>query len=232
MIDPKQNESNFSETQLSNMENSLKAQSEQRVMDIPKIDVNKPFRLGIMLNESNNEDVLFYNNEFREINRLYGHKINLIFIGYKKENDNVDLLNGVNFFYLPPTSIVHYFKQLKALELDLMFIPLINEPNTKMELYNRTSEDTKKWQEASLFKIPILVSDIYPYNSGLIKPDWDGFIYPNRSEFMTFFMDLFENKFASIKAAGHYAHERAKQLYYSKDAGEQLMRVFTMAGAE
>ncbi len=222
----------YTDIQRANLEavEIARMEQHQNAIDMKPIDVNRPFRLGIMVNEANYEDILYYNAQFREINRLFGYKINLIFIGYKPENDKMNALEGVDFDYVPPTSIVHYFKQLKALDIDLMFIPLINEPNSQMLLYNSTSDDTKKWQEAALYKIPLLVCDIYPYNAGLIKLDWDGFIYQDRNEFMKFFVDLFENKFSSIKAAGHYAHERARQFYYSKETGELLMKVFIMDG--
>src|SRR4051812_40417306 len=96
---------------------------------------NRPFRICIIVNASNLEDIEYYNEQFRTINKLYPTKVNLIFFGYRPEDDTNNALKGVTFEYVKPVSIIHYFKQLKALDFDLLFIPLIQN------VYNATSEN-------------------------------------------------------------------------------------------
>src|SRR5258708_7714813 len=128
---------------------------------------NKPFCIGIKVTETNAEDIAYYNEQFKEINRLYEDKVKLLFFGYRPENDKTNMLDGVVFEYVKPVSKIHYFKQLKACEIDLLFVPLIN--NT----YNITSEDHDKFMEAGLMEIPIITIEIYPY-SQLIASSKEG----------------------------------------------------------
>lgn len=148
----------------------------------------------------NDEDILYYNEQLKEINKIYREKIRIVVLGYKKENDRINMLDGVIYEYVKPVSIIHYFKQLSSMEINLLFIPLINNQ------YNATSENYNKYMEAGTFKIPIIAPDINPYNK-VIKNEVNGFIFGNREEFIPFLHDLLRNKFPLIKTCGINAQE-------------------------
>lgn len=159
----------------------------------------RPFRIGIIVNGYNDEDILYYNEQFKEINRKYKDKVRLVFIGYKPEADRLGMLKGVIFEYVKPVSIVHYFKQLNFMKIDLLFIPLINNK------FNATSENYNKYLEAGIFKIPVIAPDIYPYHK-IIKSGKNGFIYGNREQFIPYLQDLLMTKLKTIKPCGEEAY--------------------------
>ncbi len=168
----------------------------------PKEKENKPFCIGIIVTEFNAEDILFYNEQFKEINRLYKDQVKLLFLGYKPEADKHNMLADVEYEYVKPMSIIHYFKQLKASDIDLLFIPFIN--NT----YNITSEDHNKYMEAGLNGIPVIVAEVYPY-SNVIGNDFNGFLYKNPEDFIPSLKDLLANKLPNgiVKLCGTRAYE-------------------------
>jgi glycosyltransferase involved in cell wall biosynthesis len=108
---------------------------------------------------------------------VYGQAVTIIVFGYDGREDMPELFEGVNYEFVSSVSIVHYFKQLKSLNLDVLFIPLINN------LYNATSENYNKYLEASVFKIPVIVTDIHPYNT-IIQHNHNGFIYKEKEDLM------------------------------------------------
>ncbi len=169
----------------------------------------RPFRIGIIVNLSNLEDIAYYNEQFREINKLFPTKINLLFMGYKPEDDKDNALEGVNFDFVKPVSIIHYFKQLKSLKIDLLFVPLIQN------IYNATSENYNKYLEAGLYGIPVLAPDIYPYNK-VIRNEQNGFIFQSRETFIPYLKNLLGKQFPLIKHCGTMAHkEITEELNYS-----------------
>jgi hypothetical protein len=120
--------------------------------------------------------------------------------GYKNETDKLDMLNGVIFEYVKPVSTVHYFKQFSSMQIDLLFIPLINDA------HNATSEDYPLYLEASAFKIPIIVPDIYPYNK-LITDELNGFIFGQRENFIPYLRELLNEKLSMLRPCGLKAQE-------------------------
>lgn len=184
---------------------------------------NKPkraFRIGIVANGLNDEDILYYNEQLKEINKLYREKIRIVVLGYKRENDRLNMLEGVIFEYVKPVSVVHYFKQLASMQIDLLFIPLINN------LHNATSEDYEKYLEAGVLKIPIIAPDIYPYNK-LIQNENNGFIFGNRDSFIKYLQDLLHNKLSMIRPCALRAHDDVvKNFNYSVDNINVLSSAF------
>lgn len=148
----------------------------------------------------NDEDILYYNEQLRSINKMYRDKIRIVVMGYKNDKDRLNMMKGVIFEYVKPVSIVHYFKQLAAMQIDLLFVPLINN------LYNATSENYNKYLEAGVFKIPLITPDIYPYNQ-LITNEHNGFIFGKRENFIPYLIDLLANKPDFIKSCGERARE-------------------------
>lgn len=156
----------------------------------------------------NGEDIEYYNEEFRKINELYGDKIKLIFYGYKKEEDKLNVFEGVSYDYCKPVTIIHHFKQIEDLDLDMLFIPLINDIKThpKATKYNITSENYNKFLEVGMFKIPVLTVNMPPYNI-LLKDEINSFIYPSKEKFMEYFNNLIEKKMGIIKICGNHLYE-------------------------
>jgi hypothetical protein len=167
-----------------------------------KKNVNKPFCIGIIVTEFNAEDILYYNEQFKELNRLYKDQVKLLFFGYRPESDKNNMLRDIDYEYVKPVSTIHYFKQLKACEIDLLFIPLIN--NT----YNTTSEDHDKYMESALYEIPVITVEMYPYDR-IIGNDFNGFLYKDRESFIPYMKDLLFKKLAdgSVKLCGKRALE-------------------------
>lgn len=178
---------------------------------------NKPFRIGIIVNATNAEDIEFYLDDFKRISQTYPTKVSLVFFGYKPDSG---LLNGITCEYVPAVSIIHYYKQLHSMKIDLLFIPLIN--NT----YNATSEDYNKYLEAAILKIPVITVDIYPYNS-LIVNELNGFIYEKKEVFFTFLQKLLSDNFALIKLAGEHAFTDVTTHYnFSPENARVLSNIF------
>ncbi len=177
---------------------------------------SKPFCIGVKVTETNAEDIAYYNEQFREINRLYKDQVKLLFLGYRPENDKDNMLDGVIYEYVKPVSIIHYFKQLKACEVDILFIPLINST------YNITSEDYYKYTEAGIMEIPVLTVEIYPYNKIIAsdkQSDFNGFLYESRDTFIPYLKELLADKVKDgiVKLCGKRAHESVmKSFNYSR----------------
>lgn len=144
---------------------------------VPKELPNK-IRLGIICSPSNKKDIAHYNAEFQKINEIYGDNVTLIFIGYDLDDDKENILQGVNYEYVKEVSIIHYFKQLQSIELDLAFVPL------ERNLFNATSENINKYLECGIFSIPIISEDIFPY-SQLITNTRNGFLYKGKENFIS-----------------------------------------------
>lgn len=186
--------------------------------------------MGIIVNETNAEDILYYNEEFKKINEIFGDKVKLIFYGYKKDEDKLNILDGVTYDYIKPVSIIHYFKQLKALELDLLFIPLISDIKAFpiQTKYNVTSENYNKFLEVGIFKVPILTVNTYPYNL-LLKDNMNAFIYPSKEVFIEYFKDLIEKKQAIIKLCGSHVYDLVtKDFNFSVENIKLLSSVFSI----
>jgi hypothetical protein len=163
----------------------------------------EPLRVGIIRNDANKDDILEYRDDLIRINKELKGKVTLVLYGYTLEDVEENWLEGVEFEFVKPTSIIYYFKQLKALKLDVLFIPLIRNN------YNATSENYNKYLEASLFNIPILTLSIYPYNT-LISDKRNGFIYKEKNEFFPYIEHLYIQR-ALVQTIGLEAHNSVKE---------------------
>ncbi len=168
-------------------------------------DPNAPFRIGIICNGSNWEDIASYNAQFRQINQLSKGNVTLVFMGYRPEDDKDNALSGVAFEAGATVSIIHWFKQLIANKIDLLFIPLINSK------YNTTSEDLKKYFEAALVKIPVMVLNIFPYN--VISNQITGFTYEEPNQMIDYLVNLLTENLPLIQHCGTAAHIEVVQRY-------------------
>lgn len=138
------------------------------------------FRVGIIASGYTWQDLNSYKEQFKEAKDKFGDNITFVMIGF----DGVDLntkkscfTSDFTFEYVKPCSIIHYYKQLKDLNLDLVFIPLIKNQ------FNETSENYNKLLECSLFSIPVMVLDTFPYN--LIITDMEnGILIKGKKDFV------------------------------------------------
>lgn len=158
-----------------------------------------PLRVGIICTETNVEDLIDYKEEFISINKKLGKKVELVFIGYSVNDNQENLLDGISFEYVKPMSIVHYFKQLSSLDLDVVFIPLLKTQ------HNVTSEDYNKFLEAGLFKIPIISVGIYPYQK-IISDKINGFLYQEKHELVPLLDHLYIQR-KLVEQVGRNAYE-------------------------
>lgn len=190
-------------------------------MEDPK-KANRAFRIGIIVNSCNYEDIKYYNEQFRKINKMYKDKITLVFFGYRPEDDVINALDGVNFEYVKPVSIVHYFKQLNSLTIDLLFIPLIKN------IFNITSENYNKYLEASVLRIPVITPDIYPYNK-IIKDKINGFLFTDREQFVPYLKDLLATQLGLIRLCANHANKDVVEKFnYSQGNMQIISNLFEM----
>jgi len=179
----------------------------------------KPLRVGIICSETNREDLLYYKEELIAVNKKLEGNVRLVIFGYDGIDEDDDWLNGVDFEFVKPVSIIHYFKQLSALNLDVLFIPLIRS------IFNATSENYNKYLEAALFNIPIVTVNIYPYNT-LIIDKRNGFIFKEKYEIVPLFEHLYIQR-DLVKAVGKLANEIVTtEFNYSKENSKFLMDIF------
>jgi hypothetical protein len=182
-----QSEQTQSEQTQSEQTQSEQTQSEQTSEQPDSIEnLPKKLRVGIICSKSSYGDIKSYNQEFQQINDKYGDDITLIFLGYDYDEDESKILDGVNFEYTKQVSIIHYFKQLQGLNLDLVFIPL------RKSIFNITSEGINKYLECGVLKIPIMVDDMFPYNQ-LIVNERNGFLYGGKQNFLIEFDKIVRN---------------------------------------
>ena len=171
-----------------------------------------PWVIGVICNGYNLDDIRYYDNEFRLIDKLFKENVKVIFIGA----DGETLPSGTE--YTKPVSVNHYFKHIHALKVDLLFIPL--QPTE----YNITSENHNKFTEAAMFGIPVMVLNQYPYND-VIKDKRNGFLYESRETFITELKELLVEHLPHIKVCGSNAYETTTfRLSYND---ENILQILT-----
>jgi len=195
------------------------AQNQQK--NQPSKEVKPPFKIGVIVNETNLEDIAYYNEQFKIINKAYKDRVELIFIGYKKELDFDDVLKGVKYKYVKPVSIIHYPKQLKSIGINLLFIPLIND------ISRATSENLYKMFEAAIFNIPIISVNIAPYNT-IVGDKQNGFLYESRETFFPYLKDLLSKNFGLIRLCGQHANTTMNHYNYSPENANFISSLFSV----
>ena len=144
------------------------------VLPDPTEKLEKTFAIGIICNGENNTDLMAYNPQLKKLNELYGSQVRLILIGYDKDGDTKNSMNGVVYEYVKPVSIIHYFKQIEALNLDFVLILASRSE------FNIRSENISRFLEAGIFGIPCIAPNQYPYQQ-TIATYQNGYLYPNDS---------------------------------------------------
>ncbi len=176
---------------------------------------NLTVRIGIVVNTANLEDIAYYNEQLQSINKMYANSVFIVILGYKPEDDKNNTLDGVEFEYYKPVSIIHYYKYIKDINIDLLFVPLIQN------IYNATSESYKKYLEAGINSIPVIAPNMYPYNR-VIRDKENGFLFGEpedcgREHFIPYLKNLLQNEFALIKHCGIQAKVDSSRFDFNKN---------------
>ena len=166
------------------------------------LEEQKPLRVGIIATNYTWEDLTSYKEQFNKVQKELGDKVKFFVFGF----DGIDYQTGKSCFpegfvfeHIKPSTIVHYFKQLRNLQLDLLFIPL------RKNTFNETSENYNKFLEAGLFNVPTMVYDIFPYNQ-IIKNGDNGVLLSKKDDFIERLKFFTENK-NELKRMGKSVNE-------------------------
>lgn len=182
-----------------------------------KIKKNGKFRLGIVATNVYFEDIMAFNPVFREINKKFKNKVQLVFYGFDGKHKGKNALDGVDFEFHKPTSIIQYFKELNSLNLDLLLIPI------KASDYNQSSENYNKWLEASLLGIPVLTNgNVYPY-SRLIQNEKNGLVYKEKKDIIKILSNVIGNKNKLIGISDN-ANKDVKENFSFSDPNIETLR--------
>jgi hypothetical protein len=131
-------------------------------------------RIGIVCSEHFHSDLMAYKNEMAKLS--VDNNVTWVLFGYDGIKDGKKFYTSeTKIEYVKPCSIVHYFKQLKALHLDAMFIPL-----RRIE-YNERTEGYNRLMEAWLLNIPVITPNIFPYNE-IIVNERTGFFFDKKKQ--------------------------------------------------
>lgn len=170
----------------------------------------KPFVIGILCNGFNYTDIKAYNSQFKQINKEFKKSVTLMFIGYSAEHDTVNSLEGVIFKFTKSVSIAHFYKHTKALNINLLFIPLVRNR------YNEMSENYNKWLEATMLGIPVITLNMFPYGRAITN-NFTGLLFNTENDFFDRFKEVFVNDIAVLEYVAKNAQNVA-DMHFSYSA--------------
>jgi glycosyltransferase involved in cell wall biosynthesis len=162
---------------------------ERNIKPLP-LEEQKPVRVGIIATNYTWEDINSYKEQLQKVQEELGDNVKFFVFGF----DGIDYQtkkscfpDNFKFEHIKPSTIVHYFKQLRNLQLDVLFVPL------RKISFNETSENYNKFLEAGLFKIPIMVYDQFPYNQ-VVKNGDNGILLSKKDDLIERLKFFSENK--------------------------------------
>jgi glycosyltransferase involved in cell wall biosynthesis len=159
-------------------------------------------RVGIVATNYTWEDLTSYKEQFNKIQQELGDKVKFFLFGFDGIDYNTKkscFPEKFEFEHIKPSTIVHYYKQLRNLQLDALFIPL------RKNNFNETSENYNKFLEAGLFEVPTIVYDIFPYNQ-IIKNGDNGVLISKKDDLIERLKFFSENR-AELKRMGVNANK-------------------------
>ena len=154
------------------------------------LEEQNSLRVGIIATNYTWEDLASYKEQFSKIQKELGDKVKFFvygFDGINHETNKSCFPEGFKFEHIKPSTIVHYYKQIRKLQLDVLFIPL------RKNTFNETSENYNKFLEAGLFNVPTMVYDIFPYNQ-IIKNGDNGVLLSKKDDLIERLKFFSENK--------------------------------------
>lgn len=165
------------------------------------LEEQSKIRVGIIATNYTWEDINAYKEQLSKVQEELGEKVQFFVYGF----DGIDYHTGkscfpenFNFIHVKPSTIVHYYKQLKNLRLDVLFIPL------RKNNFNETSENYNKFLEAGLFNVPTMVYDIFPYNQ-IIKNGDNGILLSKKADLVER-LKFFSEKKSELSRMGNNAY--------------------------
>jgi hypothetical protein len=178
----------------------------------------KMFRLGIIASDFYFADLIHFRKILKELNLKFKGRLEIVEMGLH-EVQAKKLLGSFDFEYHPPVSNIHYFKKLKELQLDLLFVPL------RKNEYNETSENYNKFIEASMFKIPLVAPDMHPYNL-FITNNSNGFLLKQDEDLINLIDAVIDDK-EFLEDVGEKAYDYCRNnLSYTEDSVDVLYDLF------
>jgi hypothetical protein len=186
-----------------------------------KIDYSKicGISIGIVYDFTKREDLEYYLPILLKFNQL-APLVDIVIFGYKTENDEFIEQSGLKFLYIKPVSIIHWFKTLRAAQIDFLFIPLINNA------YNNTSETYIKYVESGLHNIPVLAPMVHPYNE-IVKDKQNGFLYNNQNDLLDKMIYIITNPDEMKKVGQNAYNDVMKNFHFSNENLAYLQEIFT-----
>lgn len=159
---------------------------------IPQLSLEeqKPLRVGIVATNYTWEDLASYKEQFSKVQKELGENVKFFIFGFDGIDNQTNkscFPDGFNFEIVKPSTIIHYYKQLRNLQLDLLFVPL------RKNTFNETSENYNKFLEAGMFNVPTMVYDIFPYNQ-IIKNGDNGILLSKKDDLIERLKFFSENK--------------------------------------
>lgn len=182
-------------------------------------------RIGIIATNYTWEDLLSYKPLFEEVQKKHGKIVKFIVLGFNGVDYKTQkscFPENFEFEYVKPCTIVHYFKRIRNMHLDLMFVPL------RKNEFNVTSENYNKYIEAGMFKIPVMVIDIFPYNE-IIRNGYNGVILEKKKQFSEKIEFFLKNR-DELKRMGVNANEAIYQNFiYNKENIDLIDEIYTVS---
>lgn len=183
----------------------------------------KQMRVGIIATNYTWQDIESYKEMFKEAKEKLGDKVKFVMLGF----DGIDHRTNKSCFpknfeveHIKPCSIIHYYKQLKEMQLDLLFVPL------RQNEFNTTSENYNKFLESGIFKVPIMVYDVFPYNE-IIKNGQSGIILTKKKQFVEK-LEHFEKHRDELQRMGNNAYNIIKDNFiYHKDNLPMIDKIYS-----
>ncbi len=134
-------------------------------------------KIGLIGGLSAAEDILSVLEPVRAIQKKYGEKVEFILFGWDGQLKGENKLEGLKFKYVKSVSFTDFINRLKELSLDIALLPLRDIP------FNTKGKSAIKYFELSVFRIPVIASDVAPYSkviehkeTGLLVKDADQWI--------------------------------------------------------
>jgi len=139
---------------------------EIHAVDTSRSATNSKVRIGLTLNNTQFSDINPLRNVFKEINRRYKDKVELIVFGWNGRIPGTfkNSLHRVQYTYIPSVEVGQYFKVLHSLKLDIALMPLADNPFNLCKSHH-------KLLQYSYFGIPAIVSNIPTYTDVINNED-------------------------------------------------------------
>jgi hypothetical protein len=161
----------------------------------PEKTKSDAFRIGIICSENDYEDLNANKKMFEDINKKYGDKVKLIFIGFdgRLPHKNKYALDKIKHTHIAHTPMVdftpknnHFLQKLLDLNIDLGWVV------QKESKFNESSANYNKYLDFAMCNIPIMSSKAYPYNR-IIKNGISGFVYEKKADIVAIIDSLIKD---------------------------------------